>query len=109
MTVNELLKSTSWRPVVIPDGSREITGGYCGDLLSWVMGRADSGDCWFTIMSNKNVVAVAQLTDVACVVFTENVEPDQEMISTAEAHDINLIISPLTTYGAAEKLSELMK
>lgn len=32
--------------------SREITGGYAGDLLSWVMGRAESGDAWITIMSN---------------------------------------------------------
>ena len=109
MTVNELLAATEWKPVTIPDGSRMITGGYCGDLLSWVMGRADSGDCWFTIMSNKNVVAVAQLTDVACVVFTEDVEPDEEMIRAAEAHDINLIISPLPTYAAASKLSELMQ
>ena len=109
MTVNELLSSTSWKPVTIPDGTREITGGYCGDLLSWVMGRADSGDCWFTIMSNKNVIAVAQLTDVACVVFTEGVEPDDEMIATAEAHDINLVTSPLTTYAAAKELSELLK
>lgn len=109
MTVNELLSATLWRPVTIPDGSRSVTGGYCGDLLSWVMGRADSGDCWFTIMSNKNVVAVAQLTDVACVVFTEDVEPDAEMIQSAEAHSINLLISPLPTYAAAAKLAELMK
>ena len=24
--------------------SREVTGGYCGDLLSWVMSRAAAGD-----------------------------------------------------------------
>ena len=109
MTVNELLAATGWKSVILPDGDREITGGYCGDLLSWVMGRADSGDCWFTIMSNKNVVAVAQLTDVACVVFTEDVEPDAEMIAAAQSHDINLLISPLATYAAAAKLSELLK
>lgn len=109
MTVNELLKATSWKPVTVPDDTREITGGYCGDLLSWVMGRAESGDCWFTIMSNKNVVAVAQLTDVACVVFTEDVMPDSEMIAAAEAHDINLVACSDTTYGAAVKLTELLK
>lgn len=108
MTVTELLQKTGWKAVTVPDPDREITGGYCGDLLSWVMGRAESGDCWFTIMSNKNVIAVAQLTDVACVVFTEGVVPDEEMIRTADAHDINLVTSDETTYLAAVKLSELM-
>jgi len=109
MTVEELLKALPWKAVTVPDSTREITGGYCGDLLSWVMGRAESGDCWFTIMSNKNVVAVAQLTDVACVVFTEGVLPDEEMIRTAEAHDINLIACEETTFTASVKVAELLK
>jgi DRTGG domain. len=109
MTVEELLSKTSWKAVTLPDPSREITGGYSGDLLSWVMGRAESGDCWMTIMSNKNVIAVAQLTDVACVVFTEGVMPDGEMIAAADAHDINLICSDDTTFSAGARVAELLK
>lgn len=109
MTVRELVERTGWKPVQLSDPGREITGGYSGDLLSWVMGRAESGDCWFTIMSNKNVIAVAQLTDVACVVFTEGVLPDAEMIATAAAHDINLITADEATYRAGAMLAELCR
>ena len=71
MTVRELIEKTGYEPLLLSDGDREITGGYAGDLLSWVMGRAESGDCWVTIMSNVNVAAVGQLTDCACIVFSE--------------------------------------
>ena len=43
------------------DEEKEITGCYCGDLLSWVMSRAKEGDAWLTVMGNVNAVAVAVL------------------------------------------------
>ena len=43
MTVEELSRALSLETVVPGDGGREVTGGYCGDLLSWVMGRAPAG------------------------------------------------------------------
>ena len=45
--------------------SKEVEGGYCGDLLSFVMSHAKCGDCWFTVMGNVNAVAVAVLSDCA--------------------------------------------
>ena len=75
LKVNDLITELELEPILLADGEREITGGYAGDLLSWVMGRANAGDAWVTIMSNMNVAAVAQLADVACVVFAEGVVP----------------------------------
>ena len=58
MTVEQLAKTEGFAPICVPDETREILGGYAGDLLSWVMGRAKEGDAWVTIMSNVNIVAV---------------------------------------------------
>ncbi|MDD3401625.1 MAG: DRTGG domain-containing protein [Eubacteriales bacterium] len=91
MTVSGLCEMIGLKPILLPQGDREVTGGYCGDLLSWVMPRAQSGDAWITIMSNVNVAAVAQLTDVACVVFSEGVNPDEETLQKAKQHGINLL------------------
>ena len=63
MTVKELSERFDCQIICMPDGDREISGGYAGDLLSWVISRAKSGDVWVTIMSNINIVAVASLTD----------------------------------------------
>ena len=109
MTVEKLAQTLNWKVVSMSEPDREITGGYCGDLLSWVMGRAESGDMWFTIMSNMNVVAVAHLTDVACVVFTEGVMPDAPVIEAAKRNGINLIACEEPTYTASVKASELLK
>ena len=49
--------------------SREVTGGYCGDLLSWVMSRAAAGDAWMTVMGNVNSIGVAALADI-CLLYT---------------------------------------
>ena len=85
MKVEELLNH-GFSEISLPEPDREIKGVYIGDLLSWVMGRATSGDAWVTIMSNINVIAVAQLTDVACVILAEGVVArDQPFEKVAES------------------------
>ena len=108
MTVKEFCEISGFAPVTLPAGDREITGVYIGDLLSWVMGRASSGDAWITIMSNVNIVAVASLADTACVVLAEGVELDEKIISTAEAKGINVLSARCGAYDAACKLKELL-
>ncbi|MGN0452796.1 MAG: DRTGG domain-containing protein [Ruminococcus sp.] len=106
MTVNELSLLEGFSPVIISDGDREIEGVYIGDLLSWVMGKARSGDAWITIMSNINTLAVATLTDVACVVLCESVSLDEDTLSAARAKGINVISTELSSYEAALKISQ---
>lgn len=43
MTVAQLQKALSLERLTEGDPDRQVTGGYCGDLLSWVMGRAGRG------------------------------------------------------------------
>ena len=51
-------------------GEREIEGGiYCCDLLSIVMGRAPADGLRVTVMGNLNSIAVAVLTDSACILL----------------------------------------
>ena len=69
MTVQQLKDQLSLTALTLPDGEREIRGVYVGDLLSWVMGRAQADNVWLTIMSNLNIVAVATLADVSCIIL----------------------------------------
>ena len=108
MTVRELAKRGGFEPVTLPDPEREITGVYIGDLLSWVMGRAQSGNVWITIMSNVNIVAVASLADTACILLTENVELAQDVITTAAQKDINILRSKAGIYDTALAISRLL-
>ena len=109
MTVKDLASQLSLKNHT-PDLDLEIpiTSGYAGDMLSWVMGQAKSGSVWITIMSNHNVAAVALMADVSCVVLTENVEPDENLLAQAKARKLPLFTSPLTTYEFSCRLNELL-
>ncbi len=108
MTVSELKDKLSLDAAVLPDGDRDITGCYIGDLLSWVMGAAKVGDAWITIMSNINIVAVAALCDTACIVLAEGVTVDEDVKSTAEARGVNILSSQMSAFSLAAKISELL-
>ena len=107
MTVKDFtteLDLKNWTPAIGLDA--EITGGYAGDMLSWVMGRAKEGNVWMTIMSNQNVAAVALMADVACVVLTENVKPDDELVEQANKLGLPVLSTPLSTYELSCRLYE---
>lgn len=108
MTVNELLARADLTAAALPDGDREVTGVYIGDLLSWVMGRATSGDAWITIMSNRNIAAVATLADTACVILAEGVQPDEGVAELAEQKGVNLLLSSVSAYDTALRLRDAL-
>ena len=109
MTVTELAAKCGFKEIALPDPEREVDGVYIGDLLSWVMGRANADCAWITIMSNVNVIAVASLSDAACVILAEGVVPDSEITELAKAKGINLLSSQHPTYETAVMLSEILK
>lgn len=108
MTVCELAKLEEFEAVCMPDGEREICGGYAGDLLSWVMGRASEGDAWVTIMSNVNIVAVSTLADPACIILSEGVAPDAETLERAKQQGINILSTKLDTFNACARIAALL-
>ena len=105
MTIQNFAQQLGFKTLCMPEPEREIDGVYIGDLLSWVMGKAKSGNIWITIMSNMNIVAVASLTDVSAILLTENVDPDADALKTAEVKGINILSTPLSAYEAAAKIA----
>lgn len=87
---------------------REVKGGYCGDLLSWVMSKAQQDNAWITIMSNTNIVAVAVLTDVSCVILCEDVSPEEECLKKALEQEVAILKTPMSAFELAGKLEALV-
>ncbi len=109
MTVEELAQRMDLRVLAGETGlGREVSGGYCGDLLSWVMSRAQSGDVWFTVMGNVNSIAVAMLADVACIVLCEDAPLDEEARARAQEKGIAVLTSSENAYRLASRLSMLI-
>ena len=108
MTVLELSEKLGAKNICLPNPDREVVGAYVGDLLSWVMGRAPADCAWVTIMSNLNVVAVASLADVACVILSEDVELDGDALKKAENEGINILSVAAGSYETCATLSKLL-
>ena len=111
MTVSELAASGTYEVLVFPDSAAAlpITGAYAGDLLSWVMGRAQEGNAFLTIMTNINVVAVAALRELSCVIFCENVPVGDDVIAAAKEKEITLLRTGDALYEACVHLSDCLK
>lgn len=104
MNLSELVNKLDLTPLTPDFAERDVTGCYIGDLLSWVMGKAQSGDMWITIMNNINIVAVAALTDCACIVLCEGVTASPEIIKKAVAEDVVILSSKKTAFELAAKV-----
>lgn len=81
------------------DVRREITCGYCCDLLSWVMSHGAAGMAWMTVQTHMNVVAVATLMDMAAVIAPEGIHFEADVIAKADEEGIALFESDKTAYA----------
>lgn len=107
MTVSELIKKLDL--TVLSNENfidREVKSCYVGDLLSWVMGRAKQDNVWITIMSNVNIVAVAALVDMACIILAEGVSVDEDIIKKADSQGVIILSTQETCYNVAVKLHQ---
>lgn len=108
MNIRELSDLAGFTPVNLPFPEREIKGAYCGDLLSWVMGRVKADDIWLTMMTNINILAVASLSDVACILLVEGAGLSEEVLTVASEKQINILSTDLPAYEAAIQVSQLL-
>jgi predicted transcriptional regulator len=108
MTVQNLIDDFSLEVLCCGNkaAEKEVKGGYCGDLLSWVMSRANEGDCWLTVMGNVNSIGVAVLADVACILLTENSAFDDDAKMRAEQNGVIVLRSNENAFDLAVKIAE---
>jgi len=86
----------------------EITKCFCCDLLSVAMGKAPAGGCWVTVMANANTLAVASLTETACVVLAEGMRMDDMCIHKAASQGITVFCTKAPVFDAAYEVHRLL-
>ncbi len=99
MTVKELCDACGFEMVVGAEfEDRQVNGAYACDLLSWVIGRAKENAAFITVMTNMNVIAVAIMAELSCVIVTEGAQPDEHAVAKAKQNEVFLLKSSLPTY-----------
>ena len=99
MTISDLIAAIQGT-LAAGDSSQNdtISCGYTCDLLSWVMAKGQKGMAWVTVQNHVNVVAVAVLAEMACVILPERITMESAALSKASEENISIIYSPLSAY-----------
>lgn len=101
MKLKTILELPDCRVLCQGSPEREISRIFCCDLLSIAMSKAPAGSIWVTVMGNKNTVAVASLTDAACIVLAEGVSMDSDSLEKAAEEGIAVLSTDLPVFDAA--------
>lgn len=108
MFVKDILENDVFTLLNNPsDIDREVSGIFSCDLLSHVIANAQEDNLLITILNNINVLGVASLIDLSCVVFAHNVKPQQEIIERANNLGIILLGSNKSTSETTVLLHKL--
>ena len=77
---------------------KEVHCGYCCDLLSWVLAHGENGMAWCTVQNHINVVAVAVLMEMSCIILTEGVRPEKATLDKAIEEKMPILATNKTSY-----------
>lgn len=101
MKLKDILTLPECRVLAEGDPQRELSRVFCCDLLSIAMGKAPADGVWVTVMGNRNTLAVASLTDTACIVLAEGVSLDEGSLAKAEEEGIAVLSTDLPSFDIA--------
>lgn len=108
MKVSEIYEKLSLNISAGKNGiSNEADSCYIGDLLSLAMARVQERTIWVTIQTNINIVAVASLSEAACIIIADGFTPDENTVKKADEVGIPILCSEKTAYEIASELSAL--
>jgi len=106
MIIKELVEQLGLETAAGANGlDCRITGGYCGDLLSDVMGKAPEGCVWLTVQTHQNIVAVAVLRKIAAIIITGGNLPDDQTRQKADQEGIPILLWSESAFDLAAEIS----
>lgn len=106
MKLQTILELPECRVLVEGRPEREISKIFCCDLLSIAMNRAPADGVWVTVMGNRNTLAVASLTDTACIVLAEGTVLDEGTLAKAGEEGVAVLATELPVFDIALKIHE---
>lgn len=88
--------------------SKNVSTTYACDLLSIAMSKMPYEAVWVTVMANVNTIAVAVLTEAPCIIFAENISPDEITLQKASEQGVTLLKSSEPIFETALKVYRLI-
>jgi len=103
----EFAKLLNLEPLYDNDKEMNIEGVYIGDLLSIVMAKAKHNFVWITIQTHINIIAVAELLELSCIIIVENMNVEAEALEKAKELNIPIFKTKKSAYEVACELCRM--
>ncbi|MGL4606213.1 MAG: AraC family transcriptional regulator [Eubacteriaceae bacterium] len=108
MKISDLLRNDVFKCLNPEVGTeKEIKSGYVGDLLSWVMANAENDCAWVTIQTHVNIIAVATLLEMACIIIPEGAQIESDALERGTSEGIAILETELTAYEVCKVLGSI--
>lgn len=105
MKVSELIHKGEFNVINVGENlEQEIAVPYCCDLLSIAMSKLPTDAAWVTVMGNVNTLAVAALTDAACIILAEGIDLDEAAKAKAKEQRITVLKTDMPIFDAALRI-----
>jgi hypothetical protein len=86
---------------------KDIEGVFISDMVSDIVAGAGANSLLLTIQTHKNLIATANLVDIAAIVYVRDKKPADDVIELANRAKITLFATDLDSWKLAIKLHEL--
>lgn len=88
--------------------NQNFSKAYTSDLLSDVMGNAETDSVLVTIQAHKNTIAVATLSDIRAIILCNGRKAPADMLEAAENESIAIYQTEDNQFEASWKIKELL-
>ncbi len=105
MTLKELAEKLELK-CVTEFTDKEISGVYISDMVSDVIANAKPGNLLVTVQIHNNVIAAANLVDVAAILLTQGKTPDDAVTKMANKAEIPIFATGMNRWQVATRLYE---
>lgn len=109
MKVRDIVTRLSLTVRVEGDLDAGVEGCYISDLLSDVMAHSREGELWVTLQTHPNIVAVAVIKGLACIIIPNDRSPEPETVKRAEREKITILTTPRTVFDVAGRIYGILK
>ena len=86
------------------DADRTISGGMACDVMSLSMAHGCRDMAWVCARADMNALAVAAMTQAACLVLVQRSRVDERLIDRARRERINVLMTSMTAFEAVGRM-----
>lgn len=107
MKLHEIAEKLELKALTKDLYDKDVTGVYISDMVSDVIANAHAGSLLVTAQIHNNVIAAANLVDLAAIIVAQGKTPTEDVVKMADKAELAVFATPLSRWQVATRLYEV--